>query len=111
MIRRPPRSTLFPYTTLFRSMGTNETDSIFVFLDEDNSRSTGYPIGDLGADAMVEVTGWRDYRGLQHELTSYRFDESMTPRSNDWNRFLPGGFGDAAFSGSQLALRTSVGNP
>src|SRR2546426_9258428 len=25
MIRRPPRSTLFPYTTLFRSMGTGET--------------------------------------------------------------------------------------
>src|SRR5690554_7063084 len=23
MIRRPPRSTLFPYTTLFRSSGTN----------------------------------------------------------------------------------------
>src|SRR3712207_6904816 len=23
MIRRPPRSTLFPYTTLFRSKGTN----------------------------------------------------------------------------------------
>src|SRR5690349_22405220 len=23
MLRRPPRSTLFPYTTLFRSMGTN----------------------------------------------------------------------------------------
>src|SRR3712207_7653745 len=24
MIRRPPRSTLFPYTTLFRSMGTTQ---------------------------------------------------------------------------------------
>src|SRR3712207_9312245 len=24
MIRRPPRSTLFPYTTLFRSQGTTE---------------------------------------------------------------------------------------
>src|SRR2546428_8905323 len=24
MIRRPPRSTLFPYTTLFRSMGVGE---------------------------------------------------------------------------------------
>src|SRR3712207_7324104 len=24
MIRRPPRSTLFPYTTLFRSAGTDE---------------------------------------------------------------------------------------
>src|SRR6266480_7775161 len=28
MIRRPPRSTLFPYTTLFRS-GTNATDDPF----------------------------------------------------------------------------------
>src|SRR3712207_9306933 len=25
MIRRPPRSTLFPYTTLFRSKGINDT--------------------------------------------------------------------------------------
>src|ERR1039457_5945026 len=30
MIRRPPRSTLFPYTTLFRSMtGTSETETPF----------------------------------------------------------------------------------
>src|SRR3712207_8910686 len=27
MIRRPPRSTLFPYTTLFRSRGQNVTPS------------------------------------------------------------------------------------
>src|SRR2546429_3118458 len=26
MIRRPPRSTLFPYTTLFRSLGCDRTD-------------------------------------------------------------------------------------
>src|SRR5438309_5156376 len=26
MIRRPPRSTLFPYTTLFRSSGTHVSD-------------------------------------------------------------------------------------
>src|SRR2546427_4820371 len=26
MIRRPPRSTLFPYTTLFRSVGAVQTD-------------------------------------------------------------------------------------
>src|SRR3712207_8704503 len=26
MIRRPPRSTLFPYTTLFRSVGLREAD-------------------------------------------------------------------------------------
>src|SRR5258708_12567039 len=26
MIRRPPRSTLFPYTTLFRSLGAQDAD-------------------------------------------------------------------------------------
>src|SRR5439155_508923 len=31
---------------LFQSPGTNETGSVFVFLDEDNNRKTGYPIGD-----------------------------------------------------------------
>src|SRR5258707_9541167 len=29
MIRRPPRSTLFPYTTLFRSMGISFSSSLF----------------------------------------------------------------------------------
>src|SRR5258708_24328705 len=29
MIRRPPRSTLFPYTTLFRSMDTRPLDRMF----------------------------------------------------------------------------------
>src|SRR3712207_4975383 len=28
MIRRPPRSTLFPYTTLFRSIGDQDVDSL-----------------------------------------------------------------------------------
>src|SRR5687768_18054631 len=28
MIRRPPRSTLFPYTTLFRSMGASNTRGV-----------------------------------------------------------------------------------
>src|SRR2546426_2508055 len=29
MIRRPPRSTLFPYTTLFRSLVRNALDDVF----------------------------------------------------------------------------------
>src|SRR2546421_5785869 len=28
MIRRPPRSTLFPYTTLFRSVGDRDSDDV-----------------------------------------------------------------------------------
>src|SRR3712207_7001301 len=39
MIRRPPRSTLFPYTTLFRSQGTNEK----VHLDAYKDSLTGLP--------------------------------------------------------------------
>src|SRR3989441_9603871 len=34
MIRRPPRSTLFPYTTLFRSLRLLERLQIGVLLDE-----------------------------------------------------------------------------
>src|SRR3712207_7579980 len=32
MIRRPPRSTLFPYTTLFRSLGHSPVDGVDVVL-------------------------------------------------------------------------------
>src|SRR2546430_7381821 len=41
MIRRPPRSTLFPYTTLFRSFG---------FLRQALHDHRGEPAGDLGVD-------------------------------------------------------------
>src|SRR5256886_11432204 len=34
MIRRPPRSTLFPYTTLFRSLGRTVQTSQTTFIDE-----------------------------------------------------------------------------
>src|SRR5260370_42604423 len=35
MIRRPPRSTLFPYTTLFRSStGDDLNDFLFIFVDK-----------------------------------------------------------------------------
>src|SRR2546422_7422050 len=39
MIRRPPRSTLFPYTTLFRSAGNDSQanpDGFFQLLAQDN---------------------------------------------------------------------------
>src|SRR3712207_8723560 len=35
MIRRPPRSTLFPYTTLFRSDLAGEGDDVAAVADED----------------------------------------------------------------------------
>src|SRR5256885_16142231 len=38
MIRRPPRSTLFPYTTLFRSKRIDLTDVPLVTIDGEDAR-------------------------------------------------------------------------
>src|SRR3712207_6890261 len=43
MIRRPPRSTLFPYTTLFRSRAVHGLEVVVFILDLD-SRIHAFPI-------------------------------------------------------------------
>src|SRR3712207_7729810 len=48
MIRRPPRSTLFPYTTLFRSLGEPQTVSAL------HGRASG-DLLDLVLDALPEA--------------------------------------------------------
>src|SRR5216683_7209243 len=62
MIRRPPRSTLFPYTTLFRSRGRTDrglTDTC------NRSRLTGEPPGHLPEPpAAVPAGGPADGRRL-----------------------------------------------
>src|SRR5438046_7669786 len=42
MIRRPPRSTLFPYTTLFRSSFGKSDDCVFRRTVNPNSRESDY---------------------------------------------------------------------
>src|SRR3712207_8065817 len=44
MIRRPPRSTLFPYTTLFRSLKNRQQDNVMV-------------VGTHGNGAFITVIG------------------------------------------------------
>src|SRR2546428_4813305 len=59
MIRRPPRSTLFPYTTLFRSEPTN-------------SRVKSYPADDLRARVPVLMTDRKSTRlNSSHDQISY----------------------------------------
>src|SRR3712207_9434526 len=57
MMRRPPRSTLFPYTTLFRSdlvveMGAGESD-----LDLDSLTLTGLDLQMGAGETTVALTG------------------------------------------------------
>src|SRR3712207_8253787 len=59
MIRRPPRSTLFPYTTLFRS----SAPSIGVFVQGGKEGWSGrYGLSILlPEDAGERYSGWTDY--------------------------------------------------
>src|SRR3712207_7817304 len=57
MIRRPPRSTLFPYTTLFRSLG-------FVAL------SVAMTVGRLTGDRVVDRFGQRRVARVGGALTA-----------------------------------------
>src|SRR5438067_3754245 len=51
MIRRPPRSTLFPYTTLFRSLVRAGVAGSFAAIPE---RQYDHPIGLAGQDPRSE---------------------------------------------------------
>src|SRR5258707_14174378 len=48
MIRRPPRSTLFPYTTLFRSIGAREFPLQWMAIDAQ------YLLDDVGHGLVLE---------------------------------------------------------
>src|SRR3712207_7531556 len=85
MIRRPPRSTLFPYTTLFRSgAGTKNTLTSVDAL----SRTSAWAVGSYrtpispGTDAVRKTfiqrwngTSWRMVRSEEHtsELQSRQY--------------------------------------
>src|SRR3712207_8499057 len=66
MIRRPPRSTLFPYTTLFRSVGASRVRDLFkqarenapaiIFIDELDS---------IGRTRGRTVTGGSDRKSTR----------------------------------------------
>src|SRR5258705_4693229 len=81
MIRRPPRSTLFPYTTLFRSI---HDDRNIAFAEFFNSRLRLFAPGGVGFTPLIvqydrKRTGTRraivlNYRSEEHtsELQSLR---------------------------------------
>src|SRR3712207_7560797 len=112
MIRRPPRSTLFPYTTLFRSNVADHTSVSWKQLDIDASAilGGGWPDGlrpplfeevltEFGnrvllcveaksTDAMEPVIDALERRGVSPEsvlLQSYALADCRLARSRGWD--------------------------
>src|SRR3712207_8275450 len=76
MIRRPPRSTLFPYTTLFRSSGVSGVSSETSRLIKAVSGSGGSTTQpDSPPDSLVCTTPWVECRSEEHtsELQSRQY--------------------------------------
>src|SRR3712207_7732309 len=82
MIRRPPRSTLFPYTTLFRSIGVSGSGkSRYLASLYTNLISNGFPAtlidphGDLAALVLHTLIARGYFRSEEHtsELQSRQY--------------------------------------
>src|SRR3712207_7114460 len=70
MIRRPPRSTLFPYTTLFRSLQAQLRGVILIL--------TGFPLSD-DSQVTLETLG----REIALALESAALTEELHRRENE----------------------------
>src|SRR5258708_9554400 len=68
MIRRPPRSTLFPYTTLFRSLFGEPDVELSQLARVDGPRGSGHQVGPLGG--LRERDAVPDVRQRSEEHTS-----------------------------------------
>src|SRR3712207_6881747 len=83
MIRRPPRSTLFPYTTLFRSnvLGSLERDALAA-VDRVGERLT--PVGFYYRTLLHPRRAWPPYESVLRRLAGPgRVDEHATRTSRD----------------------------
>src|SRR3989454_139580 len=129
MIRRPPRSTLFPYTTLFRSPGVDVTelngpyrdtrtairrDGLEMFISSD---ATGRPGGVGGQDLWVATRAttadpWSNPVNLGPTVNSTAFDGAPALSFDGTTLYFfsarPGGFGA---NDLYVTTRTRLGGP
>src|SRR2546425_5278234 len=71
MIRRPPRSTLFPYTTLFRSVAT----LVEIFLRYDLTLAEINPLGKTEGGRFLVLDGHVDLEGDARDKHATRSEE------------------------------------
>src|SRR3712207_8658137 len=90
MIRRPPRSALFPYTTLFRSY--RETDELWAVLDhlkfgEAFDRQQAAQLGRILFDALFPRPVYRAFERARATLSAGQ-DRKSTPSELQSRQYL-----------------------
>src|SRR2546426_12133171 len=84
MIRRPPRSTLFPYTTLFRSLVEGGQHALLVRVGDAQhpaERLTRPPAARLAEDFLVSMANQRSRHGFWHR--GYILHKSSRERTSN----------------------------
>src|ERR1039457_4813597 len=127
MIRRPPRSTLFPYTTLFRSVYLFDIDGTLLDSAEDicgaveqvlalkppaRNVSFEYLKGFIGLhliDLFTEV--YPDYSAQQIDALIQQYRTNYLARGHLQTRVYPGVAEGLAALGGRKATATTKGSP
>src|SRR2546430_6428355 len=76
MIRRPPRSTLFPYTTLFRSDGEQARESFFTYVQH---RMSGFG-GTSERPIMRDITHFPSYLRSEEHTSELQSQSNLVCR-------------------------------
>jgi len=77
--------------------GNSTPVAIYAMIDIDNDISTGYSVGELGADRMIEIMGWNE---TVQSAKVYIFPEMGN--TSDFNSFIPDGNVEIASSGNKI---------
>src|SRR5258708_37559099 len=91
MIRRPPRSTLFPYTTLFRSLTSLRCE--ILILHSSRASIQHKP------SALKDQATWLRCRETPCDVKTLSAEEA-TKRFDDWVKRWWGGIGRSRFPGA-----------
>src|SRR2546422_6561244 len=78
MLRRPPRSTLFPYTTLFRSSGAEVGATVTLF-DTNGTTILGSAVADASGNWSITSSA---LAGGRHTLTAKQTDIAGNRRAH-----------------------------
>jgi len=91
-------SSLYLYLKVAGSiMSSSEVNSYYLFVDSDNSESTGYAVSGIGAEYLLELDGWNS----SVQSTSLSEFGSVSDQY-DWNSWQHIGSLNAMASGSEL---------